>query len=153
MKLRPNRPAYERLSDRQAEDAAVQQFLSGFENAYYSKLGPLYPCDFAIISDGGEVQRWIEVKSRTCRSDFYPTLDISLAKILKLKELHDATRLPTHLLIQYTDRIVAFSDFSSIHNYQIKIAGRKDRGDPMDVEPMLSIPVTAFAPLRCGVIV
>ena len=125
------RPRYETRGDLYNEQrVAVMLAMHGYE---LYKLPTRYELDFAIYDkrDGGSVCGFAEVKARRIKHDAYPSVMISLSKVLKAKQLTDTTGLPSYLIILYLN-CLARLDFAS--EFEVRKGGRSDRGDPQDAD-------------------
>lgn len=134
------RPIYETTINI-TKEAAIAGELSAAWNCDVIKLPRLYSCDYAAMRDGS-VSAWIEIK---CRNRSYPTYLLSLHKWLKGVELSNVTGKPFILVVSWDDKII----YKNVTNEPVKIVigGRKDRGDPADIEPMVEIEISGFKKL------
>ncbi len=120
------RPRYER-----PQDLANEQHVAGvMDNLGYGleKLPMQYRMDFAIFKDG-DCLGFAEVKARTFEMNKYPTVMISLSKVLAARYLTQHTGLPCYLIVKYIDVIVRL-DFAD--PFVLRMGGRADRGDAQD---------------------
>ena len=78
----------------------------------------------------------IELKSRRCKSDTYPTTMIGANKLNKAKE----TTKDVYFCFNYTDGLY-FHKYDETINYKIKRGGRFDRGRP-EVNNYAYIPIS-----------
>jgi len=126
-----SRPKYETAADLDNEQR-VANLLSGSGYDMY-KLPMRYELDFAIHDrkDGNSICGFAEVKARKVMHDAYPTVMISLSKVLKAKQLTDSTGLKCYLLLLYLD-CLAKLDFAA--EFTVAKGGRADRGDPQDAD-------------------
>jgi hypothetical protein len=142
------RPVYETEADRIRERAVVTKvkvWLAGSATAV--KLKPYSPVDFALCNSDGRVVAFVEVKVRACRSDEYETYMLSMDKLIALRALAQqwAVGGPLVLLaVQWTDRLGVYTVDPGLLLSAPMMGGRWDRGDGMDVEPVVHIPVSAF---------
>tara|TARA_R110000744_G_scaffold69627_1_gene141217 strand:- start:111 stop:551 length:441 start_codon:yes stop_codon:yes gene_type:complete len=109
-------------------------------NVVSYKLPISYKLDYAMYRDE-ELLGFAEVKCRTHKFGTFPTYMISLAKVLKSRDLWLCTRRPTILIVSWIGK-VAYLDFSSPH--KIKQGGRSDRNDWQDQEPMCHYDLKEF---------
>lgn len=125
------RPRYETQADINNEQR-VANLLAGEGYDLY-KLPVRYELDFAIHDrrDGGSICGFAEVKARRVMHDAYPSVMISLSKVLKARQLTDTTGLPSYLLLLYLD-CLARLNFAS--DFEVMKGGRSDRGDPQDAD-------------------
>ena len=97
------------------------------------------------------VTGWWEIKCRDNSSSCYPTLMISLQKIMRGIEISNFTKLPFRLAIQYTDKLM-IADVDKNIPIGYKWGGRtvKTR-DPADIEPVIHIPMSHFKEIQMPV--
>ena len=132
------RPRYERPADLTVErKVAAQMERKGIQ---LHKLPISYRLDFAMFKNG-KLKGWAEIKARRNNHDRYPTLMISLGKVLAARQLADVSGTRSILLVQYLDGLY-WCDFASA--FEIRMGGRYDRGDADDVEPVAHFPIEAF---------
>jgi hypothetical protein len=134
-------PTYETAQDRQRE-AAVARAVATHLGMSATKLAKYDFADFALTR-GEHVAGLLEVKVRRVASTTYPTYHVSMAKLLKLVQWQP---LEIYLAVQWTDRLGLLQlrpDRLSPVEF-LSIGGRQDRGDPMDIEIMANISVSAF---------
>lgn len=105
------------------------------------KLPRHYVMDYAAVRND-KVVSFVEIKCRTNAMEHYPTYMVAAHKPLKANELYMTFRLPSFLVVQWTDAL-GYVDFQKA-GYDLRIGGRKDRNDPADQEPVLHIPVERF---------
>jgi hypothetical protein len=132
------RPRYERPADLTVErKVAAQLERKGIK---LHKLPVSYRLDFAMFKNG-KLKGWAEIKARRNNHDRYPTLLISLGKVMAARQLADVSGTRSILLVQYLDGLY-WCDFASA--FEIRMGGRYDRGDADDVEPVAHFPMEAF---------
>lgn len=133
-----SRPKYETAADLTNE----QHVVGVMDGLGYGleKLPIQYRLDFAIFKDG-DCLGFAEVKTRTFEMNKYPTVMISLSKVVAAKAITETTGLPCYLIVKYTD-VIARLDFASSH--QLRMGGRADRGDPQDRDICAFYPITRF---------
>lgn len=132
------RPRYERPRDLTNEQrVAARMKERGIE---LRKLPISYRLDFAMFRDG-KLRGFAEVKTRNNRHDTYPTLMISLGKVMAARQLAEVSETRSVLLVQYLDGIY-WCNFAS--PFEVAMGGRWDRGDDDDVEPVAHYPIEAF---------
>ena len=134
-----DRPLYETSKDITNELRAIKRIV-GDREIY--KLHPKYGPDFCVIKDG-IITSWVEVKCRTFASTKFDTTMIDVSKMTKSFFLSEKTGKPFILIVEWTDKIGYFV-IKTLENIEIRLGGRKDRNDPLDIEPYYYIPVTWF---------
>jgi hypothetical protein len=136
------RPRYETKEDltREAEISrvAAQKF-----NCTFSKMPDRYGLDFCAVRDGAVVA-FAEVKVRTTPHLMYQTYMISLGKAVAARSLHEATGLPSILIVGWSDAWGQTRLDTAMKPGSIRVGGRADRGDPQDIEPVVMIPLSDF---------
>lgn len=132
------RPRYERPRDLVNERKVAERMAQrGIE---LRKLPISYRLDFAMFRDG-KLRGFAEVKTRNNRHDTYPTLMISLGKVMAARQLAEVSETRSVLLVQYLDGLY-WCNFAS--PFEVAMGGRWDRGDDDDVEPVAHFPIEAF---------
>ena len=114
-----------------------QGVASCIEQAFQCQLHKLpksYRLDFMATREGDGVA-WIEVKCRKHASTKYPTVMLSLSKVLAGLELESATDLKAYFVVRFTD-CTKYAPFTEAHS--CKWGGRtKNTRDSRDIEPVL----------------
>ncbi len=132
------RPRYERPRDLVNERKVAERMAQrGIE---LRKLPISYRLDFAMFRDG-KLRGFAEVKTRNNRHDTYPTLMISLGKVMAARQLAEVSETRSVLLVQHLDGLY-WCNFAS--PFEVAMGGRWDRGDDDDVEPVAHFPIEAF---------
>ena len=101
------------------------------------KLPVQYRLDWLLRRDGQPIG-FAEVKARKCDLNTYPSVMISLSKVMHAKMLTEATGLPCHLILLYRDALAKL-DFSS--EFTVSPGGRTDRNDPQDQDVCAYYPI------------
>lgn len=138
-----NRPIYETPESLKNEDEVASKISSAW-NTKLNKLPIKYRVDYAA-ERSGTIVAWIEVKCRKYNMNDFDTFMLSLDKYLASVELGNTTNLPVTLVVRWKDKI-GYADLLHCTGV-IKMGGRKDRGDPQDVEPAVYIPMDEFREL------
>lgn len=137
-----NRPIYENGEDRRKE-RKVADALEKTWNCGAIQLGFGYAADLLLFYKNKAVC-WGEVKCRNVDFGVYPTLYLSFQKMCNLQNIHTVSGLPVLVIANYNDGIYWHKLKPP---YQIEIGGRRDRGDPNDIEPLAVIPMESFKKL------
>lgn len=137
------RPLYESAQDRENEINALRKIATKTTPV---KLPLRYEIDFALMN-GDKIVAFAEVKCRTNLFSAYPTLMISMAKLISGITLSGQTGFPFWLIVKWTDKIGAL-EIDSLRVFVMGVGGRTDRGDDQDREPVCHIPTTAFKILK-----
>lgn len=142
------RPLYETSDDR-SNEMNVAKIIANHWKLEVVKLKPACEVDFAFIRDSAVVAV-MEIK---CRNYSYSKLDqwgglmLSCDKMSALRRWHDDFPLGAAIAVQLTDGIYVWSIPSGTsfeRLFEIKMMGRRDRGDPQDIEPCVLIPMNKF---------
>lgn len=129
------RPKYETERDI-ANERLVADALAEHGYEVY-KLPVQYRLDWLLRRDGQPIG-FAEVKARKCDLNTYPSVMISLSKVIHAKMLSEATGLPCHLILLYRDALAKL-DFAS--DFTVNPGGRSDRNDPQDHDVCAYYPV------------
>ena len=138
-------PTYESTDTLAAEREVCAIIESGgFE---CEKLARKQVLDFAIRKEGDKKILWfMEVKSRTCKSDTYETYMIGMKKFMHMLQTIYLLRTRTALVVRFTDRIMKLWISSDVPHH-LEMGGRPDRGDPDDFEPVVHLSMDLFEEL------
>lgn len=137
------RPRYETAADRKRESGVGKKFADAFVDMTVVKLEHGHRADFLATDRNGK-KAYIEVKTRTCTSDHYPTYHVSSDKLRSLLRLAEKDGHDALLLVQWRDRLGYIPVKTFLSNATFKTGGRWDRGDEYDVEEMAEIPIRYF---------
>jgi len=129
------RPKYETDHDIKNERLVADALQNIGVEVY--KLPVQYRLDWLLRRDGQPIG-FAEVKARNCDLNTYPSVMISLSKVIHAKMLSEATGLPCHLILLYRDALAKL-DFAS--DFTVNPGGRSDRGDPQDQDVCAYYPV------------
>jgi len=137
------RTAYETLETLQAERSFMHRYEAAF-SVHCEKLPVSYRLDYAVM-EMGQVVQWLELKNRSHAMHKYPAYWISLGKFLHGAALADRTTISFILAVRFSD-CDALVNCSALSRKQWGIAhgGRRDRNDPADMEPLVTIPINLF---------
>jgi len=129
------RPKYETERDIQNERLVADALAEHGYEVY--KLPIQYRLDWLLRFNGNPIA-FAEVKTRNCEMNTYPTVMISLSKVIHARMLAEATNLPCYLILFYRDCIarVNFDD-----TFTVNPGGRSDRNDPQDLDVCAYYPV------------
>ena len=130
------RPRYETEADRERERDVLAAICLRWDCVARKLPVDGHTLDYELINPGGRVIA--EIKCRPHRHDYYDTYMISLGKV--------RAGGPFGLLIvQFSDGIywLRFGD-----KHITGLGGRRDRGDPADIEDVALYPVEQFRYVR-----
>ena len=129
------RPKYETDHDI-ANERIVADALENIGVEVY-KLPVQYRLDWLLRRDNQPIG-FAEVKARRCDLNTYPSVMISLSKVMHAKMLSEATGLPCHLILLYRDALAKL-DFAA--DFTVSPGGRSDRNDPQDHDVCAYYPI------------
>ena len=157
-------PTYETEVDRINQTIIARQFLSRLPIAEgvdirYSLLAAksFEEFDFTILCNGRPCA-YIEVKARTITHTKYPTLILSLKKLISNSQLAISSGLPVYLLIRWKSLhsitaasadnleplgviVLPIPADSTMRPLKLITQGRRDRGDPRDIMRMVEVDI------------
>ena len=129
------RPTYESDEDLYKEKQVMKAIAHALGLDFY-KLPRSYGLDFALTNpDDQAVRAFVEIKARKNHSQRYPTLLLSVLKLISAQKLSSATSKPSYLVAAFTDGLFFTKLTSGLE--PITISGRADRDDPADMEPCI----------------
>lgn len=134
------RPIYETAKDR-ANEEEIALLLADRFKAKAIKAKRLYGLDWFFEREG-YVVGMVEIKVRNYASTAFKTYMISADKIARIRMLSSVCGIPTFLFVAWTDEI-GYINLADTPDYSA-IGGRKDRGDPQDMEVLLHYSVDRF---------
>jgi hypothetical protein len=137
------RPIYETTKDLQNEEVVRQ----GIEFAWSCKVKKLpirYEIDWALFRDN-QLCAYAEFKQRSHRLGDYPTFILSHQKWVTGKTLANEANVPFLVIVRFKDQLAYCETKNAV---SVSWAGREDRNDPQDLEPVVHIPHTSFKVIR-----
>jgi len=144
------RPLYETERDLSNEEKVLAYLVEKWALSGWLKLSLSYGLDYALCRLPGQISSYAEIKVRPGLSPgFGDGYYLSLHKVMRAREINSETGAPCHLVVNFPgneDSIWRADMFS--HKDGCIVAGRKDRGDPLDQEPHVVYPWEAFRQLR-----
>lgn len=137
-----DRPAYESEMDRQKEARLIK---AAFPDLIIHKLPRRYHIDYLCTHDR-LAKHWVECKARNAEWGNYDGYMISLDKYLAGVRLARETQGLFWLVTGWRCGTVAVVNIGTVipMAYHIQTAGRSDRQDFDDVEPVVLIPNSSF---------
>jgi|TARA_R110002096_G_scaffold232716_2_gene422638 hypothetical protein len=138
------RPIYETASDRYNE-GEVLAALTNQWRCEGKKLPISYHLDYALCV-GRTIKALVEIKCRSNELRRYPTVFISLNKIINGKQLADEIGVRFLFVVKMVDGIF----YTGVNaNYTIDFSGRtRNTRDDADVEPVAHFDVRLFKRLK-----
>ena len=134
------RPTYETEADLEVEQGVASQLEAEF-GLECCKLPISYRIDWAVFK-GGNLIGFMELKARNVKKNQYPTLILSLSKLMAGCELASKTNTIFWLGVKWTDSLSVCRITSPFQN--IEMGGRTDRNDSADIEPVVHLPIEDF---------
>lgn len=136
---------YESENDKENEAEIIQMICNKWGVAC-RKLPIRYIVDYALFRDK-QLSAFAEVKRRKNDSTKYPTLIISLFKLINASMLFRRADVPFLLVVGWNDRIGWWMMPNDFQFDSVEWGGRNDRGDSQDMEPVVHIPIRKFKTL------
>lgn len=143
------RPIYETETDISRE-AGFAGVIQSAWNCHMIKQPKMVGVDYALAKASGIISAFCEIKCRTNPRLQYPTYMISAGKKLTADALSNSLGVPVILAIRWADcaGYVVLNELKAGDGFQLRSGGRRDRGDPQDIEAVCLIPVSLFRPIR-----
>ena len=138
------RPHYETKEDL-AREEKVAILFAGDSGAKAIKLPDRYYIDWMMMRHG-HTSAFAECKVRNNARLQYDDYMLSLDKWLHGYQLSLIANVPFLVVVQWTDGTFWYRQGAS--SVRFGYGGRKDRGDPQDMEPMVFIPARRFQPIK-----
>lgn len=138
-----NRPMYESSRDRANEQRAIEAYCQAHgERVHAIKLPMAYTVDWGIFHDDSLIC-WAECKRRFNPKNRYETILLSCRKYLTGLDLGRLSGKPFVLIVEWDDSL-GFHVCDGTAVKDIRVGGRRDRGDWQGVEPVVHIPISKF---------
>jgi len=142
------RPTYENKQSLDAERKTVET-LSKMWKVRFIKMPISYHLDYSMVQKDSVVG-FAEVKVRTNPITQYDTYMIALSKVLKARQLSEATKKPSILIVNWRiinkdptkNDCIGWINFK--REFELGFGGRKDRNDWQDQEPVALYPISMF---------
>ena len=149
MQISKKRPLYETTADLQGEKNVCEKFCKHFGLTPH-KLPMSYELDFMLTKkQPDEIDKavsFLEYKRRNFAFDEFPTVMLSLKKVMRGHELSKAAGIPSVFLVKFNNALgsCCFSNFINKPEF-IEFGGRtKNTRDSGDIEPVVMIPTKMF---------
>lgn len=135
------RPDYVTSADEDREREVADILKSKLSVDEVRKNPRFFPMDLSLLRNG-TVVCFAEVKSRNFESTEYPDVFLSVARAINMSNFASVTGLPVLLVWNFVDAMMGISIRKGLEApWPIKMAGRTDRNDTDDIEPMFMVPV------------
>lgn len=129
-----------------AAEAETARLVEEAWGARLHKFGPLAPVDFYAIRDGRLVGV-LEVKTRSHRSDRFPTVFLNVRKWLALRMASMGLGVPAVFVARFEDG-VRWIDVEQVDASTARMGGcLRVVKAASDVEPVIEVPVAQMRPL------
>lgn len=139
------RPAYAEPAQREAAHLIALKVVDRVGGRLLS-LTDADPVEYAIVGANNVGLAGLDVRTRNVRHDKYPTTIISDKRITRA--LNMVKSAPLFIAISFTDGVYVFdSRRVSFTKMLVLPGGRKDRGDPQDVEMVRHFPMGHAVPI------
>lgn len=136
---------HETKADLSNEQEVALQIERAFK-CHANKLPKHYRADF-VLTRGGKVVAFAEVKCRSIPHNRYRHCILGLAKVAHMRMYADMAGVPVYFVVRFTDGIY-WTDLSRGVAYDVVYGGQmKKMRDERDMEPTCNIPISTFAPL------
>jgi len=123
------RPYYETESDLATEQDMMRSLCEG-KGYSWRKLPLTYKADF-VVHQNNQIISFVECRKRSNASNKYPTLIVSLQKVVTIRELAKACNVPAYILAGFTDGLFLLD---MAQEFKTSIGGHQNRGDWQDIE-------------------
>ena len=134
------RPRYESPEDLKNEKE-IADFVERKYGIMLRKMPDRYYIDFMAFKDQSAVGV-VEIKRRYRTVGKFSTLFLNLDKWTHGTKFFYDHGLPVSFVVGFDDGIYRYKyQTEDKQMFQIKFAGREDRGDPQDMEPVVQIPI------------
>lgn len=134
------RKIYQTAEDKKRQGSVAERLMEAW-NCDFVTAPDLSFVDGKVLDSGGRLAALVEIKTRRNASTKYPTYMLSAHKWRNALQAANEYRVPFMLVVEFTDGIYAAKIRS---DYNIQKGGRYDRGDSMDVEDCVYIPMADF---------
>jgi len=143
------RPDYVSDQDEARERAIAEDLRDRLGMDEVVKNHRFHQADLTLIKDG-RVRSLAEIKWRNCSHDTYETVFLAVEKAAHMANYARVSGLPILMIWCFDDGLYGFAirpDWVS-PGWQVQMTGRKDRGDPADIEPVFLIPTSYIKKLK-----
>jgi len=123
------------------EEVALMDKVASYWNAEAYKLGEYHRLDYALLRLN-RVVAWVEVKCRKYAHNDFPDWMITMDKAVEAASLAERSGKPFIVIQSWTDNCWGWVKNPPLTD--VRIGGRYDRSDPLDVRPHVYIPTSAF---------
>ncbi len=140
------RPVYETQSDRDGEREIVIQICDAW-SCVAEKGRHLGFVDYYLYKPKTNLIAVIEIKNRKSLSlNRFSSYMISKTKITNGLNIANELAVPYLLVVNFAESLM-FAEIKKGYKFKESMGGRKDRGDPNDIEEVVFIPISLFKPI------
>jgi len=133
------RPTYETEEDLKRE-TEISLIVSQAFKCELRKLHKYNQFDYAAIRNG-KIVAFLEMRRRNNNMSKYPTMIVSMNKVLSAHLVKIAANLETFFVVMWDD-CVGYTSLS--RQFEVQVGGRIDRNDLADIEAVCHIPIKDF---------
>ncbi len=140
-----SRPMHDYSVDKQAKAEIGALLIERWSLSEVVELSVAYVIDFACLR-GLDVMAFAEIKDRSLTFGFGDGFYVTLHKARASHDLMRLHRTPCFLVVRFAGGEVHFAAFDQLDMMRVRVAAgrRKDRDDPADREPFVTMPWSAF---------
>jgi hypothetical protein len=140
------RPLYETQADRDGEREIVLQLCNAWD-CMAEKGRELGFVDYYLYKPKTNLIAVVEIKNRkTLSLNKFPAYMISKKKITNGLSIGNELAVPYLLVVNFAESLM-FAEIKKGYKFKEAMGGRKDRGDPNDIEEVVFIPISLFKPI------
>lgn len=118
-------PTYQTKSDVVSEEETIS-YLRCKWNCDIERMPDFHEFDYAIINQAGSVKGLVEIKNRKANAASYPTIILSMSKVLAARQWHDQG-LRCFLVVRVGKGKPRYLDINQTKPAGIKFGGRDGR--------------------------
>lgn len=143
------RPIYETPEQREAERVMAERVAAAWKCGLLRRPD-LDSADWVLTARGGRVTRaFMECKDRSrytmAALDGFGGVFCSQQKWVAARDLHRDTGVPFVFVVQTEGRALWYHHTTDFTNDGLVVGGRRDRNDPLDIEPCILLQQQRFA--------
>lgn len=136
---------YHDPADKAAERTIAAQLARKW-HCEISEFPALSPIDW-FLHRGPKLCALAEVKQKRRAFEQYPSVHLDVLKYWPLLSGGVAFGVPSFYVVQCTDGLYC-AQVQALVGFPVSVIGRRDRLDPLDVEPCIAIPLRMFKAIR-----
>lgn len=142
------RPRYETDTDRENQKRGIAAFIGNWPFFAVKLSPPMYSLSFALHENNKTraLAAWVQYKRRHHARGLYPSFMMSKRKWEEGGKLALQSGKPFMIVVEWDDGVFYVRQDEIAGAVSFGDGGRRDRGDPKDIEPCVFIPVSLFRP-------